>query len=320
MLRFDLRNPVFAGITSSERLQAAVDMAAWADTRGGIAISVSEHHGSDDGYLPSPLLFAAAVAARTRNVRIRIDALIASFYDPLRLAEDLAVVDNLSGGRVDVVLGGGYVPDEFRMFGVPTSEGGRRVEEVVVTLRNAWRGAPFEFRGRIVRVTPAPDRPGGPSLVLGGSSAAAARRAARIADGYIPSTPESWEAYRQERLALGKSDPGPSLQLPLVTMFLAEDPDSAWEELLPYFLHETNAYGAWLEAAGLDGPYPVATEGALRKSGRYRILTPADYAAELKAMGRNAVAFFNPMVGGIPPRRGWDCLRLFEEQVLPRFT
>ncbi|HEX5585742.1 MAG TPA: LLM class flavin-dependent oxidoreductase [Acidimicrobiia bacterium] len=317
-LRFDLRNPAFAGVSASERLRAAVDMAAWADERGGVAVSVSEHHGSDDGYLPSPLLFAAAVAARTSNVRIAIGALIAPFYDPLRLAEDLAVLDGLSEGRVDLVLGGGYVADEFEMFGVPIAERGRRTTEVVETLRQAWTGEPFEYRGRTVQVTPVPHRPGGPPLVLGGSSDVVARRAARIADGFAPVSGDCWPAYRDECVALGKPDPGPSMHPgSMVTTFLAEDPAEAWERLVPYFLHETNAYGAWLDDAGLEGPYKVTTAERVRVDGQYRILTPDAYADELRAMGEGAFAFFHPMVGGIPPAMAWECLHLYEAQVLP---
>src|SRR6202035_301081 len=100
----------------------------------------------------------------------------------LRLAEDLAVLDGLSEGRVDVVLGGGYVQGEFDMFGVPLAERPARVEEAVAVLRASWTGEPFEYRGRTVRVTPTPHRAGGPPILLGGASPAAARRAARIGD------------------------------------------------------------------------------------------------------------------------------------------
>ena len=104
-LRFDLRNPRFAGVSAADRVRAAIEMAEWADQRNCMMVSLSEHHGSDDGYLPSPVVVAAAMAARTSTTRIGISALIAPFYDPLRLAEDLAVLDNLSGGRIDVTLG-----------------------------------------------------------------------------------------------------------------------------------------------------------------------------------------------------------------------
>jgi alkanesulfonate monooxygenase SsuD/methylene tetrahydromethanopterin reductase-like flavin-dependent oxidoreductase (luciferase family) len=192
-LRFDLRNPDFAGTSMADRYAAAVDIAEWADALGCATIAVSEHHGSPDGYLPSPIPLLAAMTARTTNVRFLIAALIAPFHDPLRLAEDLVVLDNLSKGRVDLVVAGGYVREEFAMFGVPMNARARRVTETVTTLKAAFTGEPFEYRGRTVQIRPAPFRPGGPMVLLGGSSEPAARRAARIADGFIPSVPEVWE-------------------------------------------------------------------------------------------------------------------------------
>ena len=79
-LRFDFRNPDFAGTTVAERYSAALEIADWADRLGCLTIVVSEHHGSPDGYLPSPLPMVAAMAARTTNVRVVIAALIAPFY------------------------------------------------------------------------------------------------------------------------------------------------------------------------------------------------------------------------------------------------
>jgi len=317
-LRFDLRNPAFAGVSAADRVQAAVDMVEWAEQRNGVMVSLSEHHGSDDGYLPSPIVLAAAIAGRTSTIRIGIGALIAPFYDPIRLAEDLATLDNLSGGRVDITLAGGYVADEFAMFGVPSNERGRRTEEVVETLRNAWRGEPFEYRGTTVRVTPAPTRPGGPPIILGGSSDAAARRAARIADGFIPSNPGCWDAYRDEVQRLGKPDPGPGMSMNgMVTTVLAEDPDAAWDELLPYFSHDMNTYGSWLEAAGMQGPYRTMTADELRASGSYQVISPDAMVEELRAMGDFAFTMLHPMVGGIPPEKAWESLHLFDEQVLP---
>jgi alkanesulfonate monooxygenase SsuD/methylene tetrahydromethanopterin reductase-like flavin-dependent oxidoreductase (luciferase family) len=118
-MRFDFRNPAFARTSTADRYAAALDMAAWADRLGCVGITLSEHHGSEDGYLPSPIPMVAAMAARTTNVRFMIAALIVPLHDPLRLAEDLVVADNLSGGRVDVVVAAGYVRREFEMFGVP---------------------------------------------------------------------------------------------------------------------------------------------------------------------------------------------------------
>src|SRR3954454_9568047 len=244
-LRFDFRNPAFAGVSTADRYAAGLDMAEWADRLGCMTLGVSEHHGSPDGYLPSPLPMLAAMAARTTNSRLMVAALIAPFYDPLRLAEDLTVLDNLSRGRVDLIVGAGYVADEFAMFDVPLNERAQRVTEVVTTLRAAMSGEPFEFRGRTVQVTPPRFSPTGPSITLGGSSEAAGRRAARLGVGFLPSVPEVWEFYRDEVQQLGGPDPGPSLIGENHVVALAEDPDKGWDEMAPYFLHETNAYGAW---------------------------------------------------------------------------
>jgi alkanesulfonate monooxygenase SsuD/methylene tetrahydromethanopterin reductase-like flavin-dependent oxidoreductase (luciferase family) len=260
---------------------------------------------------------AAAVAARTKKVRIGINALIAPFHDPLRLAEDAAVVDLLSGGRLDLTLAGGYVKDEFDMFGVALSERPARVRETVATLRAAWTGEPFEFRGRTVRVRPRPAQDGGPRILLGGTSEGAARRAARIADGFIPSEPECWQSYRDECVRLGKPDPGPGMGANTDVVILAENPEAAWPELGPYFLHETNAYGAWQAAANLKATYePRASIDEVRSGGQYRILRPDVYAAELEGAGGFALAVLHPMVGGIPPDLAWRHLRLFEEKFL----
>ena len=314
MLRFDLRNPAFAGVAMSERVQAAIEMCGWADQRGGIYASLSEHHGVEDGYLPSPLTMAAAIAARTSTMRIGINALVAPFYDPIRLAEDAAVVDLISGGRLDLTIAGGYVADEFAMFDVPMAERPARVREAVATLRAAWTGEPFEYRGRTVRVRPTPAQPGGPKIILGGTSEAAARRAARIADGFIPSETTCWEFYRDECLQLGKPDPGPGMTIDAAVVVLAEDPEAAWPELGPYFLHEVNTYGALQAGAGVKAVYePVTGIDELRAGSQYRILTPDEYAAEIRELG---FAGLHPMAGGIPPKLAWEHLHLFAETFL----
>ena len=318
-MRFDFRNPAFAGVTQADRYAAACDMAAWADGIGCVNISVSEHHGSSDGYLPSPLPLLAAMAARTTNVNFLVAALIAPFYDPLRLAEDLIVLDHLSRGRIDLVVAGGYVQEEFAMYGVPMKERVHRVTEVMATLKAAFTGEPFDYRGHTVRVTPSPYRLGGPALMLGGSGEAAARRAARIADGFLPSVPAVWEFYRDEVQQLGRPDPGPSPVGENRTVFLAKDPEEGWAHVGPYFLHETNAYGAWAATNDVASPYQtVSGIEELRASTAYAVLTPEQYVEELRALPF-AFAMLHPMCGGIPPELAWTSLRLLEHDVLPAF-
>lgn len=319
-MRFDFRNPAFAGTSMADRYAAAIDMAEWADNLGiAASIAVSEHHGSEDGYIPSPALMLAAMAARTSNVRFSVAALIAPFHDPLRIAEDFCVLDNLSRGRVDLIVAGGYAPSEFAMFDVPIKERPKRVTEAVNTLKAAFAGKPFEYRGRTVHITPAPIRPGGPAVIMGGASEGAARRAARIADGFVPSEPQFWEFYRDEMQKLGKPDPGPGMVGNAEVTALASDVDAGWAAMSPFFLHETNAYGAWKAAAGEDTPYDVFPDtDALRKANRYHVITPEQMVSQLKA-APYPVAQFHPLCGGMPIATAWDSLKLFEKEVLPAF-
>ena len=319
-LRFDFRNPDFAGTSMADRYAVALDMVEWADALGCRSVIVSEHHGSTDGYLPSPLPMVAAMAARTNNIRFTVSALIAPFYDPLRLAEDMTVLDNLSRGRVDLMVAGGYVSDEFAMYGTPMSARGTRVTEVVTTLKAAFRGEPFDYRGRTVRVTPPPFSPGGPAIMMGGSSEAAARRAARIADGFFPTTPDVWESYSDELAKLGRPPAGPCPVGDPVTVALAENPEEAWKQMGPFFLHEMNGYGAWLQGNNGSGPYEmVQNTEKLRELGRYRILRPDEYISQLNA-SLTPFAVLHPLCGGTPPDLAWPSLKLFESHVLPAFS
>ncbi len=319
-LRFDFRNPAFGNASMADRYAAAIEMAEWADNLGCINILVSEHHGSADGYIPSPLPMVAAMAARTTNVRFLVGALIAPFYDPIRVAEDLIVIDVISRGRVDVIVAGGYVREEFAMYGVPIAERASRVTEMVHTLKAAFTGKPFAYRDREVHITPSPFRPGGPSVLLGGSSEVAARRAARIADGFVPSVPEVWDFYRDEAQKLGRPDPGPSVVGASRTVALAVDPEVGWTQMSPFFAHETNAYGAWQAQDDIATGYRT-TENIddLRAAGQYDVVSPAQLVDELRGAPFPFV-MLHPLCGGMPIDLAWESLKLFESQVLPAFA
>src|SRR5690349_18505509 len=197
-LRYDLRAPSWGSATHAELYATCLDQARWGDERGIDFVVLSEHHGADDGYIPAPVTMAAAVAGRTRRIGINIAAILVPLHDPVRLAEQLAVLDLASGSRVSFVVGLGYRHEEFAMAGVDRRERGALLDEYVDVLRKAWTGEPFEWRGRTVRVTPRPQSP--PPILVGGSTAGAARRAARLRAGFFPAVgdPRLAELYEAE--------------------------------------------------------------------------------------------------------------------------
>ncbi len=316
-ITFDMRAPAF-GAPASELYAAALDQCAWADALGFDTVGIGEHHATDDGYLPSPIVFASAAAARTSRIRLRPSVLLAPLYDPIKLAEDLAVLQILSDGRLVVGIGAGYRPVEFEMFGKRREDRRKLYEEAILVLRRAWTGEWFEYQGRRVRVTPVPSPP--PKILLGGAHPAVARRAARIADGYFPPQGENWDVYRDECSRLGKPDPGPCIKLGPIYVHVTRDPDAAWERIAPHVAHVVASYSEWtVEAYGRpSGPFAADTDpDHLRASGAYQVVTP-DGAIELAhRLAPNSVFHMTPLLGGIDPKFAWEGLHLFEQEVWP---
>ncbi len=318
-LKYDFRCAPFSPVTHSDLYACALEQVQWAEKQGVGTVMVCEHHGADDGYCPSPLVTLSAMAAVTQSMRLVTSVIILPFHDPLRLAEDIAVLDIISGGRVELVLAAGYIPSEFDMFDVPLSKRPSLVEESIQAMRQAWSGEVFEFRGRSVRVTPKPVQSNGPKIILGGSSAAAAKRAARIADGYMPAVPETFMDYIEESHRLEKTALILRAQGPLF-LYVSEDPDKAWAEIAPYAMHETGCYGRWAQEAGMDNSYYAAADNAdaLRETGMYSILTPDQCVEMAKGLGDLGAIALHPLMGGMPPELSWPSLQLFADKVLPK--
>ena len=313
-IRFDLR--AFPGGASHAQLyETAVDMAEYVDRNGFHAVLISEHHGVSDGYMPSPLVLAAAMAARTRNVRFQFLALIAPLHDPLRLAEDIAVLDNLSKGRVDACVAGGYVPFEFEMFGKDMRDRGSLTEEAILTLKAAWTGQPFDYRGRRARVTPRPYQQPHPPIWMGGSAPPAARRAGRLADHFITHRADLYQIYFDTAKALGRK-PMPFRPASPGFVYVAEDVEAAWNVIGPHAMQETNSYGEWVEAAGTDGRFAtVKSIDEIREGHGYFVVTPDECVEMVKATPAFSL---HPLMGGLDPEWGWKGLKLFVEKVMPR--
>jgi alkanesulfonate monooxygenase SsuD/methylene tetrahydromethanopterin reductase-like flavin-dependent oxidoreductase (luciferase family) len=191
------------------------------------------------------------------------------------------------------------------------------MDEQVAEMRRIWSQEP-PFEGADP-VGPPPVQPGGPPILLGSMTPAGIQRAARIADGFIPSVPEVWDFYRDEVQLLGRPAPGPSPIGKNQTVALAENPEKGWEEMAPFFLHEMNAYGVWQDPNDPAPPYRAVKDiDELRASGQYRVVTPEQFVDEQKA-APFPFAFFHPLCGGMPIDLAWSSLRLFENEVLPAF-
>jgi alkanesulfonate monooxygenase SsuD/methylene tetrahydromethanopterin reductase-like flavin-dependent oxidoreductase (luciferase family) len=149
--------------TFHDEYRATLELVKLVEEVGLDAAWVSEHHFAEDGYLPSLLAMLAAFAAVTDNIELGTGVVLAPFHDPIRLAEDFAVVDQISGGRVICGLGIGWREEEFREFGIATKSRVRRMSEIVDILRLAWNEERFDYKGTYysyegVAVTPKPAR------------------------------------------------------------------------------------------------------------------------------------------------------------------
>ena len=309
--RYDFRAPGASPEQRRELFARALEQAAYVDRHGQAALMLSEHHVSPDGYLPSPLPVAGAFAAVTERISISVAALLVNLYDPLRLAEDIAVLDHLSGGRITYTLGLGYRREEYDLYGVSWETRGRDLEDRITRMLAAWAtGA----------VTPGPFSQPHPMLFYGGGSLAAAKRAARLGLHFQPQIggPELKAAYEEECRVLGR-EPGYTLLAPAgpANIFCAEDPDRFWAEHGHHLLADAQGYAAW--RATDTSSYvrdDSSTVEEMRAAGVYVVLTPDELISRCRA-GEIRLVTSHPACGGLPAEPSWESLRLVCETVMP---
>jgi probable F420-dependent oxidoreductase len=281
--------------TFEREYRETLELVRLAEAIGFDSAWVSEHHGSSDGYLPSLLVMLAAFAEATSEIRLGTGVILTPFHDPIRLAEDAAVVDQLSSGRLMLGLGVAWREEEFRMFGIPVAERRARTEETIEICRRAWTGERFSFDGTIfhcdrIRVTPPPAQAGGPPILVGGYVDAAFRRAGALGDGHISDAGDH-EAVRtavagMEQAARDAGRDPSRLHLALMqNAFVAEEGTDAWSAVREGVLNQWGAYDAWEqghdtpEHDGLD--LSVADEAAARAATATG--TPEEVAQRLRA-------------------------------------
>lgn len=303
----------------SKRYQTAIDMAAYAEEKGFSVVSVEEHHVAENGWLPSPLTLAGAIIGRTNTIAVNCTALLVTLYDPIRLAEDIAVLDLMSGGRFSFVSGIGYRPAEYAAMDKDWEARGKSMDHLLETMLRAWSGEPFEYNGHTIRVTPVPLSKPHPPFAIGGMSKAAARRAARHALPFFPpmEMTELGDYYLAECERQGHKGfvayPAESNSM----LFVDADPERAWHELAPYLLRESQEYSAWKrEGVPRPGEQHVETIEELKAAKRYEILTPEALRERIAEGGPDYSPCLHPLCGGIPVERAWAMLELFADRVL----
>jgi len=317
-IRFDMRAPAF-GAATTDLYASAIDMCAWAEQRGCLAAMLCEHHGSDDGFLPAPLILASAIAARTERLALSLVVNL-PFCDPVRLAESIAVLDIISEGRASYIFGIGYRHEEFEHFGLDRTARVRLADHKLALLRALLSGETVNHDGRRITVTPSPRTPGGPTLMWGGASLAAARRAGSyglglVANGNVPGMREAYDAARREQ----GHQPGPALiperDTPSVT-FVADDVDAAWDELGEYLLHDARSYAQWNPESDTSAGISFARNVAeLREASKSHRIISAAQAVDIVRTG--GMLNLSPLCGGVPPDIAWPYLKRVGDVVLP---
>lgn len=231
---YDCRLDPASGQTMTDVYAATLEQAELVDRLGFDHVWFTEHHFCPDGYLPAFQPLAGAIAARTERLRISTDVCLLPLHHPVRLAEELAVLDQISGGRMELGIGMGYVPSEFAAFGVPIRNRVSMTEEGIEILRRAWSDGPFSFHGRRyqlddVDVHPKPVQPGGPPLWIAAMSEAGARRAARFGTHLLPQGRRS-EVLEPWRRAVTESGADPEHHRVGIirTVYVTDDRERDW--------------------------------------------------------------------------------------------
>ncbi|MCZ6616937.1 MAG: LLM class flavin-dependent oxidoreductase [Gammaproteobacteria bacterium] len=253
---YDFRNPPDSGLRDRVLYQEILEQVRWLDGIGADLVWFTEHHFVEDGYLPSWIPIASAMAAITQHVRFGTDICLMPFNHPIRLAEDLAVLDNLSGGRVEVGVGMGYAPHEFRGFGFPV---GRRVSlmnEGIEVLQRCFAGERFSYRGKRYRfedvvITPGYVQEGGPPLWIAAMSAAGAARAAHYDTNFLPQglRHQSYDPWVEALSSSGRNPADYRVGI-IRSILVTDDRDADWPPVRTAERYRMALYQRFFEESG----------------------------------------------------------------------
>jgi alkanesulfonate monooxygenase SsuD/methylene tetrahydromethanopterin reductase-like flavin-dependent oxidoreductase (luciferase family) len=271
-LFLDLRNPAPWRRSWPQLYRDTLDRVVAAERLGADAVWLSEHHFFDDGYLPQPLTFAAAVAAVTTRIRIGTAVLLAALRHPVHVAEEAAVVDLVSGGRLELGVGAGWSAREYAAFGADMGRRYGLTDGAVAEVRRLLDGD---------GVTPPPVQRPFP-LWLGYQGPQGARRAGRLGVGLLSLHRALLEPYRAG-LEEGGYDPAIARMGGVVDIVVARDPEATRARLPPYRAHQVDSYRERRAQDAGRAHEPLSLE-ALRPAGAggLHVLTPEDAVAAIR--------------------------------------
>jgi alkanesulfonate monooxygenase SsuD/methylene tetrahydromethanopterin reductase-like flavin-dependent oxidoreductase (luciferase family) len=296
------------------------------ETLGLTGVWLSEHHFVDDGYLPSPLVVAAAIAARTTTMTIGTNVLLLPMHHPLRVAEDAAVADLVSGGRIVLGVGQGYVQHEFEALGFERKYRPSLFEEGIEVIRHSLQEGRTVYGGKRWSFDDLPFEPrpkGKLPIYIGAFADPAIDRAARLADGFLASAGGGafGETYRKVRAALQRHGRAEEA-FPYVASgvaFVHEDAGRAREIVGPAIAYQRTRYAEW--GADRDKPRPAPMREEDLPWERYLVGTPDEVAEGLISLHEEApydhLCFWGRLPG-VTHEQALANMRLFASEVVPR--
>jgi alkanesulfonate monooxygenase SsuD/methylene tetrahydromethanopterin reductase-like flavin-dependent oxidoreductase (luciferase family) len=308
VLRFNFASPQGDPRTQGELVRAALELAQWGESRGVLTVSVDEHHATGHGWSCNPILAAGMLLARTSTLIASVDCALGPLWNPVRLAEDIALVDNTSRGRLHTTVGLGYRTVEYDALGVDFDQRGQLMDGLIARMLSVWTDTGSYTRPH-------------PPLYIGGGARVTARRAARfrLPLSLADHLPDVADYYRELAAEAGMASlvimPGP---INRGMIYLHDDPDRAWSELGDHILWEAVTYGGWsTDQRSLMHLPGVQTLAEVRASGRYRFVTPDQLVAEVRDADDYGPLVLHPLVGGMPVEEAWKSVQLLVDQVLP---
>lgn len=299
-------------------------------------IWTSEHHFLDDGWTPSQLPILAAIAARTKRVRIGTLVLLLPFHNPIRVAEDAATVDIISGGRFDLGAGPGSDPNDYRVFGVPMKQRRQRMHESLQIIRKCFEEEEFSFAGKYwnferVRMNPKPVQKR-IKIWVGALMPNAIQEAGRCGYNLAWAPPKPLQEQYDMSLREAGHDPAQFERSGLHVGHLASSREKAWDEFEPHLqwhmkIHFNAMAATENRAMRGDTDLRVPELGELRRQGRgpygpVYVGTPDDairmLEEELKVCPMTEMVF-SLDAPGMDPRHMKSSLELFAKEVIPHF-